>query len=101
MREEYDMEENYNDYLEYYQSQDKTTRKDIILEQLKMLDNYANEMCKSINVNPGKLSSYVNLKKINDYNVSVITYINSIQDSLNVFNEEFDNLLSRLTGFND
>lgn len=99
MPEEYDIEENYDDYLEFYQAQDKNTKKDIILEQLKMLDNYANEMCKSINVNQAKLSGAVNLKKINDYNVSVITYINSIQDSLNLFNEEFDNLLSRLTGY--
>lgn len=82
------MEQSFEEYMKFFKAQPLKEKQSIILDQLKMLAGVTNEFCKELEVENDIL---VNRELIDvnqedytedDFAEAVITYINSIQDSI-------------------
>lgn len=96
--------ENFDEYMTFFKEQNLKEKQNIILEQLKMLVGYTNNMCKSLNI-PNNVLVNKELLDLNneeytqdDVAEAIITYLNSIQNSLNDFNIGLDNITDSLVG---
>lgn len=96
--------ENFDEYMTFFKEQNLKEKQNIILEQLKMLAGYTNNMCKSLNI-PNNVLVNKELLDLNneeytqdDVAEAIITYLNSIQNSLNDFNIGLDNITDSLVG---
>lgn len=78
---------NLDEYLEYFKKLSIEEKKEIIIDELKMLSATTNKMCEEIGASNEILLSK-ELSNINDdnYNEAIITYICSIKNSLSDFN---------------
>ena len=82
------MQEDFNEYMEFFKSQPLKEKQSIVIEQLKMLMGLTNTMCKELNVDNEILlnKEIADLNKDNytedDFAEALIVYINSIQNSL-------------------
>ena len=82
------MEESFEEYMGFFKTQPLKEKQKIILDQLKMLAGFTNQLCKNINVNNEVIINKELVDLIDgeytedDYAEALITYINSIQDSI-------------------
>lgn len=94
--------ENFEEYIEFFKTQSLREKQDIIIEQLKMLSIFTNNMCKELNVNNELLLSreLVDLNKENytedDFAEAIIVYINSIQNSLCDFSDRLSDIAENI-----
>ena len=90
--------EDFNDYMIFFKSQSLAEKQSIILEQLKILTGYTNNMCSSLNIkndillNDELLDLKNNEYSQDDFAEALIVYINSIQNSLNDYNIGLDRI---------
>ena len=93
--------ENFQEYMDFLKE-----KQNIILEQLKLLSSYTNNMCKTLNI-PNEIllnKEMLDLNNTNytedDFAEAIITYISSIQESLNDYNIGLDKITDKLNGNN-
>ena len=77
-----------NEYLEYFKTLSIEEKKEIVLDELKVLTSLTNKMCNEIGASNEVLLNKEVLKTTSedDYNEALITYICSIKNSLSDFN---------------
>lgn len=99
--------ENFDEYMQFFKKQSLKEKQSIILEQLKMLTGFTNNMCKSLNISNNILLNR-ELLDLNDENYTqddfaeaVITYVNSIQNSLNDFVDGLDKITDSMLDENN
>ena len=80
--------DNLNEYIEYFKGLPLETKKEIVLDELKMLTSLTNKMCKEIDANNEVLlnKEVLETESEDDFTEAVITYICSIKNSLSDFN---------------
>ena len=99
--------ENFDEYMQFFKKQSLKEKQSIILEQLKMLTGYTNNMCKSFNIPNDILlnKELLDLKKEeytqDDFAEALVTYVNSIQNSLNDFVDGLDKITDSMLGKNN
>ena len=98
--------ENFQEYMDFFKKQSLKEKQNIILEQLKLLSSYTNNMCKTLNI-PNEIllnKEMLDLNNINytedDFAEAIITYISSIQESLNDYNIGLDKITDKLNDNN-
>ena len=79
------MKEDFNEYMTYYKGLPLKEKQGIIIDQLKMLEILTNKMCSEIGVSSERIFNTENSSE-EDFNDTVITLINSIQNSICDFN---------------
>lgn len=93
------MNNNYNEYISFFQKQDKKEKQSIIYEQLKMLNEFTKELCDNMNIKnnliiDNKLIDLNDNYTENEYLECIVTLINLIQDSLCNYVDNVSELLS-------
>ena len=96
------MEENINEYMEFFKSQPLAEKQSIIYEQLQLLASLTNNMCKELDI-PNELilnKELLDLKKEDytedDFAEAIIVLINSIQNSICDYSNGIMTLLNAL-----
>lgn len=96
------MEENINEYMEFFKSQPLIEKQKIIYEQLQLLAGLTNNMCKELDI-PNELilnKELLDLKKEDytqdDFAEAIIVLINSIQNSVCDYFNGITSLLNAL-----
>ena len=78
---------NLDEYLEYFKNLSKEEKREIIIDELKMLSGLTNKMCNEIGAaNSVLLSKELANVSDDNYEEAIITYICSIKNSLSDFN---------------
>lgn len=96
------MQEDFNEYMEFFKSQPLKEKQSIVIEQLKMLMGLTNTMCKELNVDNEILlnKEIADLNKDNytedDFAEALIVYINSIQNSLCDFSNRLSDIADQV-----
>ena len=96
------MQEDFNEYMEFFKSQPLKEKQNIVIEQLKMLMGLTNTMCKELNVDNEILlnKEIADLNKDNytedDFAEALIVYINSIQNSLCDFSNRLSDIADQV-----
>ena len=96
------MQEDFNEYMEFFKSQPLKEKQSIVIEQLKMLMGLTNTMCKELNVDNEMLlnKEITDLNKDNytedDFAEALIVYINSIQNSLCDFSNRLSDIADQV-----
>ena len=96
------MQEDFNEYMEFFKSQPLKEKQNIVIEQLKMLMGLTNTMCKELNVDNEILlnKEIADLNKDNytedDFAEALIVYINSIQNSLCDFSNRLSDVADQV-----
>ncbi len=85
------MKEDFNEYMEFFKGLSLKDKQGIILDQLKMIASFSNQMCTEYEI-PNELIMNRELLDMNsedytqdDFAEAVIVYVNSIQNSLSDF----------------
>ena len=80
--------DNLDEYLEYYKGLPLNKKKEIIIDELKLLASITNKMCNEIGANNELLlnKEILDTNSEDDFNEAVITYICSIKNSISDFN---------------
>ena len=89
---------NLNEYLEYFKGLPLETKKEIVIDELKMLTSLTNKMCNEIEANNEVLlnKEVLETETEEDFTEAVITYICSIKNSLADFNNELTEISENL-----
>ena len=89
---------NLNEYLEYFKGLPLETKKEIVIDELKMLTSLTNKMCNEIEADNEIILNKEVLKTDteDDFTEAVITYICSIKNSLTDFNNELTEISENL-----
>ncbi|MBR3897654.1 MAG: hypothetical protein IKJ43_00040 [Bacilli bacterium] len=93
------MEENFEQYMDYYKKLPLKTKQKIVINQLKMLAQMTNKMCKELEVDNEIIMNQelLDISKDNytedDYSEALIVLINSIQNSICDFDLKLTELL--------
>lgn len=102
------MENNdFNEYMEFFKGLQLKEKQDIIIEQLKMLTSFSHKMCEEYKIDNDILinKELVDLNTDDytedDFAEAVITYINSIQNSLSDYNIGISNMLEKKEMINE
>ncbi len=96
------MQEDFNEYMEFFKGQPLKEKQSIVIEQLKMLMGLTNTMCKELNVDNEMLlnKEITDLNKYNytedDFAEALIVYINSIQNSLCDFSNRLSDIADQV-----
>lgn len=79
---------NLDEYLEYFKGLPLEEKKEIVIDELKMLSAMTNKMCTEIGANNEVLlnKEVLDTESEEDFTEAVITYICSIKNSLSDFN---------------
>lgn len=91
----------FNEYMEFYKTQSLSEKRDIILEQLKMLASLSNDMCKELNVENELIlnKELIDINKENysedDFLEATITLVNSIQNSICDFDLKLTDIMNK------
>ncbi len=91
-----DIENNYEEYMKFFEKQSLKEKQTIIIEQLANLAGLTKEMCKSLGL---KIEALPITKLKNkeysedDFAISVVSYVNSIQNHISNYIEGMDNFL--------
>ena len=97
------MNEDFNEYVEFFKGLSLEEKQKIIYEQLQMLTSFTNSMCKEINVDNEVLlnKELLDLKEKNytqdDFAEAIIVLINSIQNSICDYTNGISSLLDRMS----
>lgn len=85
------MKEDFNEYMDFFKNLSLKEKQGIILDQLKMIASFSNQMCTEYEI-PNELIMNRELLDMNsedytqdDFAEAVIVYVNSIQNSLSDF----------------
>lgn len=79
--------DNLDEYLDYFKKLSKEEKREIIIDELKLLSAMTNKMCNEIGAdNEVLLTKELSNINSDNYEDSVITYICSIKNSLSDFN---------------
>ena len=85
------MKEDFNEYMDFFKNISLKEKQEIILDQLKMIASFSNQMCTEYEI-PNELIMNRELLDMNsedytqdDFAEAVIVYVNSIQNSLSDF----------------
>ncbi len=78
-------QESFEEYMNYFKKQPNSEKQDIILDQLESLSSLANMMCEDVEAKNEPITNF-NRNSNEDFNDSVITLINMIQNSLCNYN---------------
>ena len=85
------MKEDFNEYMDFFKNLSLKEKQEIILDQLKMIASFSNQMCTEYEI-PNELIMNRELLDMNsedytqdDFAEAVIVYVNSIQNSLSDF----------------
>lgn len=96
------MNEELNEYMEFFKNQPLKEKQNIIYEQLQMLAGFTNNLCKELDV-PNEVilnKEILDLKNDNytqnDFAEAIIILINSIQNSICDYSSGISNLLDKL-----
>ena len=88
----------FDEYLVYFNQQNVKDKKNIIFEQLRMINKFTDSMCSNLNI---KSDLVINLKDSfkndDEYYAALITLINSVQDSLCNFSDKFSDIMEYAT----
>lgn len=83
---------NFDEYMEFFKGLPLKEKQSIILDQLKMITSFSNQMCKEFDI-PNEVllnSELLDTEKEDytedDFAEAVIVYVNSIQNSLSDYN---------------
>ena len=96
------MNENIDEYMDYFKEQPLVEKQSIIYEQLKMMANLTNTMCKELDIENELILNRELLDLNNDnytqddFAEAIIVLINSIQNSICDYAEGVSNLLEKL-----
>lgn len=80
--------DNLDEYLEYYKGLPLNQKKEIIIDELKLLASITNKMCNEIGANNEVLlnKEVLDTNSEEDFDEAIITYICSIKNSISDFN---------------
>lgn len=100
------MEENINEYMEFFKKQNLKEKQSIIYEQLQMLAGFTNDLCKEFEI-PNEIivnRELLDLKK-NDYTEddfaeAIIVLINSVQNSIVDFSNGLSDMIDKYSESN-
>lgn len=98
---------NYEEYMEFFKSQSLKEKQSIIIEQLKMLASFSQKMCEEFKIQNELIINRelldLNSEKYteDDFAEAVITYVNSIQNSLSDYNIGMTDLFDKMEMLNE
>lgn len=78
-------QESFEEYMDYFKKQPNHEKQEIILDQLEALSSLANMMCEDVDAKNEPITNFDRTSN-KDFNDSVITLVNMIQNSLCNYN---------------
>lgn len=100
------MEENINEYMEFFKKQNLKEKQSIIYEQLQMLAGFTNDLCKEFEI-PNEIivnRELLDLKKTDytedDFAEAIIVLINSVQNSIVDFSNGLSDMIDKYSESN-